>query len=47
MVIAPDGPAAGANVLGVTRDGAPTCALARLVVIEIAAAANTNFRRRL
>ena len=34
MLIAPDGPACGANVLGVTRDGATAWALAKPAVIE-------------
>ena len=38
-VIAPERPAGGASVLGVTRDGATACPFARLVVIESAAAA--------
>ena len=38
-VIAPAGPAGGANVLGVTRDGATACPFARPVAIERATAA--------
>ena len=34
MLIAPDGPAGGAKVLGVTREGATAWALAKPAVIE-------------
>ena len=36
--IAPDGPDGGANVVGVTRDGATTCPLAPLVAVRSAKA---------
>src|SRR5437879_2945911 len=42
MVIAPEGPAGGANVLGVTREGATTCALAKLGVNKSAKISNTR-----
>ena len=45
MVIAPGGPAAGANVLGVTREGATTCPLAKLGAIESAQARNKSAGR--
>ena len=44
IVIAPDGPAGGASVLGVTRDGATACPFARPVVIESATAATADCR---
>jgi hypothetical protein len=46
MVIAPGGPAGGANVLGVTREGATACPLAKLGAIESAQARNKTARRR-
>ena len=42
MVIAAGGPAAGANVLGVTREGATTCPLAKLGAIISATATNPS-----
>ena len=45
MVIGPDGPAAGANVLGVTRDGATTCPLARLGASKSAQVRNKRVAR--
>jgi hypothetical protein len=52
MLIAPDGPAGGASVLGVTRDGETACALAKPAVIERVTAAEAiadhlESRRRL
>ena len=45
MVIAPGGPVGGANVLGVTREGATTCPLAKLGAIASAQARNKSAGR--
>jgi hypothetical protein len=45
MVIAPDGPAGGSNVLGVTREGATTCPLAKLGASKSAQARNKQAAR--